>query len=104
MIWAADLLVVQILTFKTLYVLFFISHGRRELVHFEVTAHPTAAWVWRRLIEATPWDRKPRHLIHDRDRVWGTDVGQRAAGLAIHSLQTPFRAPRANSTPSPSAG
>jgi len=100
-IWAADLLVVQTLTFKTLYVLFFISHGRRELVHFEVTAHPTAAWVWRQLIEATPWDRKPRHLIHDRDRVWGTDFGQRAAGLAIHGLQTPFRAPRANSIAEP---
>jgi hypothetical protein len=51
-IWAADLFVVQTLTFKTLYVLFLISHGRRQLVHFEVTAHPTAAWVWRQLIEA----------------------------------------------------
>ncbi|HUY24741.1 MAG TPA: hypothetical protein VMV09_05490 [Candidatus Saccharimonadales bacterium] len=97
-IWAADLLVVQTLTFKTMYVLFFISHGRRERVHFEVTAHPTAARVWRQLIEATPWDRKPRHLIHDRDRVWGTDFGLRPAGLGIQSLQTPFRAPRANSS------
>ena len=32
-IWAADLLVVQSLTFKTLCVLFFIRHQRRELVH-----------------------------------------------------------------------
>ena len=43
------------LTFKTLYVLVFIAHGRRELVHVNVTANPTAAWVWRQLIEATPW-------------------------------------------------
>jgi putative transposase len=62
-IWAADLFVVQTLTFQTLYVIFFISHGSRQLVHFEVTAHPTAAWVWRQLIEATPWDRKPRYLL-----------------------------------------
>ena len=96
-IWAADLFVVQTLTFQTLYVIFFISHGSRQLVHFEVTAHPTAAWVWRQLIEATPWDRKPRYLIHDRDRVWGADFGQRASGLAIKSLRTPIRAPRANS-------
>jgi hypothetical protein len=68
-IWAADLFVVQTLTFRTLYVLFFINHGRRQLVHFEVTAHPTAAWVSRQLIEATPWNRKPRYLIHDHDRV-----------------------------------
>ena len=96
-IWAADLLVVQTLTFQTLYVLFFIGHGRRQLVHFEVTAHPTAAWVWRQLIEATPGDRKPRCLIHDRDRVWGATFGQRALAIDIKSLRTPLRAPRANS-------
>ena len=50
-IWAADLCVVQTLTFKTLDVLLFIAHGRRELVHLAVTAHPTAAWVWRRLVD-----------------------------------------------------
>jgi hypothetical protein len=42
------------LTFKTLYVLVFVAHGRGELVQVNVTAHPTAAWVWRQLIEAPP--------------------------------------------------
>src|SRR5687767_933089 len=32
-IWAADLFVVQTHTFKTLYVLLFIAHGPRVLVH-----------------------------------------------------------------------
>src|SRR6266851_1892910 len=96
-IWAADLFVVQTLSFQTLYVLFFIRHGRRQLVHFEVTTHPTAAWVWRQLIEATPWNRKPGYLIHDRDRVWGADLGGRTSGLGIKSLRTPIQAPRANS-------
>ena len=32
-ILAADLFVVQTLTFQTLYVIFFIGHGRRELLH-----------------------------------------------------------------------
>ena len=95
-IWAADLLVVQTLTFKTLYVLLFIAHGRRELVHLAVTAHPTAAWVWRQLVEATPWDRRPKHLIRDRDRVYGGDFRQRAAALGIETVLTPVRAPRAN--------
>jgi hypothetical protein len=82
-IWAADLFVVQTLTFQTLYVIFFISHGSRQLVHFEVTANPNAAWVWRQLIEATPWDRKPRYLIHDRDRVWApTSASARPAWLS----------------------
>ena len=37
-IWAADLFTVQTLTFETLYVLVFITHGRRELVHWNVSA------------------------------------------------------------------
>ncbi len=76
--------------------LFFITHGRRELVHLAVTAHPTAAWVWRQLIEATPWSRKPTYLIRDRDRVYGGDFVPRAEAVGIHTLLTPFRAPRAN--------
>ncbi len=95
-IWAADLFTVHTLTFRTLYVLFFIAHGRRELVHFNITAHPTAAWVWRQLIEATPWGRKPHYLIRDRDRVYGGDFVQRAKALRIQTLLTPVRAPQAN--------
>jgi transposase InsO family protein len=95
-IWAADLLTVQTLTFKTLYVLFLITHGRRELVHFAVTAHPTAAWAWRHLIEATPWGRHPRFLLRDRDRVYGSDFTSHAKAIGVETRLTPFRAPKAN--------
>jgi len=95
-IWAADLLVVQTVTYRTLYVFFFISHQRRELIHFDVTASPSAAWIWRQLIEATPWGRHPRYLIHDRDAVYGKDFGSRAVKLGIASLRTPPRSPKAN--------
>jgi transposase InsO family protein len=95
-IWAADLFVVQTLTFKTLYVLLFIAHGRRELVHLAVTPHPTAAWVWRQLVEATSWGRRPKHVIRDRDAVYGGDFRQRARRLGIETVLTPARAPRAN--------
>jgi transposase InsO family protein len=95
-IWAAGLFTVQTLTFRTLYVLLFISHGRRELVHLAVTAHPTAAWIWRQVIEATPWGRQPRYLVRDRDRAYVGDFVSRAQWLGITSLLTPVRAPRAN--------
>ncbi len=97
-IWAADLFVVQTLTFQTLYVFFMISHDRRGLLHFNVTAHPTAAWVWRQMIEATPWGQHPSYLVHDRDRVYGADFATRIAGLGIESIRTPIQAPRANAT------
>jgi hypothetical protein len=85
-IWAADLLVVQTLTFKTLYVLFFIEHARRHLVHFNVTEHPTVAWVWQRLLNATPSGKQPRYLIHDRDGVYGADFDARVGRLGIRGI------------------
>ena len=95
-IWAADLFTVQTLTFKARYVLVYIAHGRRELVHLAVTAHPTAAWIWRQLVEATPWGRRPKHLIRDRGAVYGGDFRERAETLGIDTVLTPVRAPRAN--------
>ena len=86
----------QTLTFETLSVLFFITHGRRELVHLAVTARPTAALVWHQLIEATPWNRHPRFLVRDRDRVYGSDFASRAKAIGVETLLTPFRAPQAN--------
>jgi transposase InsO family protein len=95
-LWAADLCTVQTVTFRTLYVLFFLTHGRRELLHLAVTAHPTAAWVWRQLVEATAWGRRPRHLVRDRDAVSGGDFAARARGLGIETVLTPVCASRAN--------
>jgi hypothetical protein len=58
-LWAADFFTVPTLTMRTLYVFFFIVHDRREVVHLSVTAHPSARWVWRQLIEATAWGHRP---------------------------------------------
>jgi transposase InsO family protein len=95
-LWAADLFTVPTLTFKTLYALVFIAYGRRELVHVNVTAPPTSAWVWRQLIQATPCGNKPRHLLRDRDAVYGRDCRARAARVGIDAIATPVQSPRAN--------
>jgi transposase InsO family protein len=77
-------------------VLVFIAHRRRELVHSNVTANPTAAWVWRQVIEATPWGNTPRHLLHDHDAVYGRDFRQRARRISIDATATPVASPHAN--------
>jgi hypothetical protein len=82
-IWAVDLLVVHTINYRVPYVLFFIQHDRRELIHFNVTSSPTAAWVWQQLMEATLWGRQPRYLIYDRDAVYGRTFGARLANLGI---------------------
>ncbi len=78
-IWAVDVLAVQTVTLRMVYAIVFIAHDRRRFVHANVTRNPTAAWVWRQLIEATPWGVQPRHLVRDRDRCYGVDFIDRAA-------------------------
>ena len=95
-LWAVDLFTVQTLWLQTIYVIVFIAHDRRRIVHVNVTRHPTAEWVWRQLIEATPWADQPRHLIRDRDRCYGADFIARATRIGIHTVLTPVRAPNAN--------
>ena len=95
-IWGADLFTVPTLTFRTLYVLVFIAHDRRELVHFNVTTHPTAAWIWQQFIQATPWGTRPTYLLRDRDRAYGPEFAKRARALGTQTLLTPIRAPRVN--------
>jgi transposase InsO family protein len=55
-----------------------------------------AAWVWRQLIEATPWGQKPRHLLRDRDAVYGREFRKRARRIGIDAVATPIHAPTAN--------
>ena len=86
----------QTRTLRTVYVFFVISHARRRILHGNVTAHPTAPWVWRQIIAATPWNMAPRFLIRDRDRNDGGHFVPKAAALGIETILTPVRAPKAN--------
>ena len=40
-----DLFTVPTATFRVSYCLFVIEHGRRRILHFNVTRHPSADWV-----------------------------------------------------------
>ena len=42
---AIDFLTVPTATFRVLYGFFVISHGRRKILHFNVTYHPTCSWI-----------------------------------------------------------
>ena len=95
-IWAADFFTAQTLTFRTLYVFVMLDHERRQIVHWNVTAHPNARWVWRQIIEATPWGTAPRFLIRDRDRNYGGDFVRRARAIGIETVLSPVQAPQAN--------
>ena len=63
---------------------------------WDVTAHPTAPWVWQPVIHATPGNTAPQFLIRDRDRNDGGDFVRRAARLGIRPVLPPVQAPQAN--------
>lgn len=93
---ATDLFVVPTVGFKLLYCLLILGHGRRQLIHYAVTAHPTAEWVARQIVEAFPWDEAPRYLVRDRDAVYGLVVKRRLRALGIRDRPTAPRSPWQN--------
>ena len=64
---AIDFFLVPTLTFRLLFVFVVLRHHRRELVHLNVTDHPTAAWTARQIVEAFPDETAPTYLLRDRD-------------------------------------
>src|SRR3984893_11643930 len=54
--------------------LLIMGHGRRQILWFGVTSHPTAEWISNQLTEACGWEQAPRYLIRDRDRAYGRPV------------------------------
>ena len=77
------LFVVPTIGFDLLYALIIVRLARRDRVRINVTADPTAEWIARQITEAFPWDEAPRHLIRDRDRVYGAEVKRRLRAMGI---------------------
>ena len=91
-----DLFVVPTIGFDLLYAIVIVRLARRELVWINVTANPTAEWVARQITEAFPWDEVPRHLIRDRDRVYGAAVARRLRTMGIRDKPIAPRSPWQN--------
>src|SRR2546429_6910542 len=90
-----DFFTVPTATFRVLFALVVLSHDRRRLVHFNVTEHPTADWTGRQLIEACGLE-EPRHLIRDRDQVYGKRFSRQAKTLDIREVVIAPRSPWQN--------
>ncbi len=93
---ACDFFVAVTATFRLLYVFVVIEHGARQLLHFNVTEHPTAAWTLQQLRNMLGFESRFRFLIHDRDNIFSRALDQSIRGLGLRVLRTPLRAPNAN--------
>jgi transposase InsO family protein len=93
---AVDFLVVPTIRFKMLFVFVVLSHARRRVVHFNVTANPTAQWTAQQIIEAFPWDTASRYLLRDRDKIFGNLFQRRVLSMGIEEVLTAHRSPWQN--------
>jgi len=93
---AVDFFVVPTATFKLLYVFLVLRHDRRRVVHFNVTAHPTAAWVRQQIGAAFPFDEAPRYLMRDNDAIYGAGLCQQLESLGIEEVRIAPRSPWQN--------
>ncbi len=91
-----DFFTVQSVFFKVFHVLIILSHERRQIIYFNVTTNPTAAWVAQQIREAFPWDTAPKHLIHDRDPVFQKECRATLNAMGVNIVLTAPRSPWQN--------
>jgi putative transposase len=93
---AVDFFTVPTITFRNLYCFVVLLHDRRQVIHFNVTAHPTAVWTAQQIVEAFPEDTAPRYLLRDRDQIYGEEFRRRVVGMQIEEVPTAPRSPFQN--------
>jgi transposase InsO family protein len=94
---STDFFTVPTARLKVLFVFLVLEHRRREILHFNVTDHPTSAWVAQQMVEAFG-DRvaASRYLIRDRDGVYGCEVRRRLESMGIQEVLTAPQSPWQN--------
>ena len=70
--------------------------GTRRIAQFNVTAHLTADWTLQRFREAITGEKPCRFLIHDRDRLYFSELDSSVNLISLSILKTPLRAPQAS--------
>lgn len=93
---AMDFFTVPTITFGMLYCFFVISHDRRRILHWNVTKHPTSAWIIQQLREAFPFDSSTKFLVFDRGTNFNAEVIETIKSFSITPKRTSFRSPWQN--------
>jgi putative transposase len=90
---SVDFFTVHTVSFEILFVLIVLAHDRRRVVHFNVTAHPTAEWTAQQMLEAFPFDTAPKYLLRDRDGIYGPEFRKQVEVMNINEVLSAPRSP-----------
>jgi putative transposase len=93
---ACDFFVAVTTTFRVVYVFVILEVGTRRIMHWNLTAHPTADWTAQQFRMIVSGDQPHRYVIHDRDSIYSEGADRSLAAMGLTALRTPVRAPQAN--------
>jgi transposase InsO family protein len=94
---ACDFFVVPTATFRLLFCFLVLSHDRRRILHFKVTAHPTAAWTAQQIREAFPGDGTESQFgLRDRDGAYGAEFRGVVRAIGTREILTAPQSPWQN--------
>jgi transposase InsO family protein len=93
---AVDFFAVPTATFRVLYVFLVLAHGRRKVLHFNITEARSALWTAQQMVEAFPYTIPPQYLLRDREAIYGADFTQRVERLGLEQKLIAPRSPWQN--------
>jgi putative transposase len=93
---ACDFFTAITVHFRILYVFVVLDVGTRRIVHWNVTAHPTAEWTIQQCRAVITGETAHRFLVHDRDAIYAPAVDRAVRSMGLRVLKTPVRTPQAN--------
>ena len=91
-----DFLVARTIFFKSIHVFVAISHDRRKILHFAVTANPHSQWAIQQLRETFAFDETTKYVIRDNDKIFSEDFKLHIRNFGLEDTPTAPRSPWQN--------
>ncbi|MBL7153604.1 MAG: transposase [Phycisphaerae bacterium] len=91
-----DFLVARTIFFKSIHVFVAISHDRRKILHFAVTANPHSQWAIQQLRETFTFDEATKYVIRDNDKIFSEDFKLHIRNFGLEDTPTAPRSPWQN--------
>jgi len=91
-----DFLVVRTIFFRSIHVFVAISHDRRTIGYFAITAKPHSQWAIQQLRETFAFDETTKYVIRDNDGIYSNEFKQTIKRFRMKDTPTAPRSPWQN--------
>ncbi len=91
-----DFLVARTIFFRSIHVFVAISHDRRKILHFALTANPHSQWAIQQLRETFAFDETTKYVIRDNDGIYSNEFKQTIKRFGLKDTPTAPRSPWQN--------